>query len=321
MPEAAVAIPAQPAEPAAAPQTPEWANSIEDADLKPVVSKYKTQDEFLSAVGYKPPEPQDWRADLPDDLKKTAERFTSKHDAVRAIVAFQKRDGQVRVPGKDATTEEVAAYRKAVGIPEKPDDYEFPEVPKEQLTAELKASRAEWSKRFHELGISKEAAKALSGLVGQDAARFMQAQVDADKAFAKQQEEALRSEWKGDEYDKHKNMANRAFAEIASRAGIPLDNLTKLETKDGRFLMDRAEMVKLWAVIGREMAEGTLGPTLTESESETIEGQISDLRKHQAEAQANGNTREANKLYQREQALIAKLKGNRPIVGSQGRAA
>ena len=55
---------------------------------------------------------QDWRSDLPEDLRKTAERFASKADAVRAIESFRKRESQVRVPGKDATDDEKAAYRK-----------------------------------------------------------------------------------------------------------------------------------------------------------------------------------------------------------------
>jgi transcriptional regulator with XRE-family HTH domain len=265
--------------------------------------------------------PADWRSDLPDDLKKTAERFTSKADAVRAIESFRKRESQVRVPGKDATEDEIKAYRKAVGIPEKPDAYEFPDLPKDQeMTEELKASRETWGKRFHELGVSKATAKLLVQLVDEDGQKYLASQVAADKSFAKAQEDALRAEWKGDEYEKNKTQANRAFAEIANRSGISLEALTKIETKDGRFLMDRAEIVKMFAVIGKEMAEGTLGPAISESERETVDDQIREVRKEIQEAQNEGDSKRANRLYQSEQKLLAKM-GNKPIVGSAGRSA
>lgn len=263
----------------------------------------------------------DWRSDLPEDLKKPAERFASKADAVRAIVAFQKRDGQIRVPGKNATDEEKAAYRKAIGIPEKADGYEFPELAEGQLTDEIKASRSEWSKRFFDLGVPKDMANALIKMVSEDGEKHLKAQIDADKAFAKKQQEILKSEWKGDDYDKNIILANRAFSEIANRAGISVDALKTIETKDGRFLMDRAEMLKLFSVIGREMAEGTLGPALSEDERETLDDQIRDVRKQINEAQTNKDSKLANLLYKKEQALIAKSKGSKPIVGSQGRAA
>jgi hypothetical protein len=299
-----------------------WTEQIKDDGLKTSLSKFESQEKFFDAIGYKPVKQAndaDWRTDLPEDLRKTAERFASTADAVRAIENFRKRESQVRVPGKNATDEEKSAYRKAVGIPEKPDAYEFPDLPKgQELTDEIKASRQVWSQRFHELGISKDAAKVLSQLVNDDQEKYLATQVENDKAFAKSQEEALRNEWKND-FDKNKTFANRAFKDIAERAGLKLDALTKIETKDGRFLMDRAEIVKLFSVIGREMAEGSLGPALTEGERETVEDEIRSVRKEIAEAQAENDSKRANKLFQKEQALISKKQGNKPVVGSAGR--
>lgn len=302
-----------------------WHESIKDEGLKGTLSKYESQDKLFEAIGYKPPEPKvlDWREQIKDDdAKKFAESSTDvTHLVKRALDMRSKLSNAIIRPGKNASPEEVSAYRKALGIPEKHEEYEFPELPADKLTPEIKESRAAWAKRFHDLSIPKEVAKSLVNLFGEDSAKFQEEQVQADKAFAQQSEQALRSEWKGDEYDKNKNMANRAFTELASRAGIQVDVLSKLETKDGRFLMDRPELVKLFAVVGREMSEGTLGPTLTESEAETIDGQIKDLRTQQAEAQSSGNSKLANQLYQKEQALIAKRSGNKPIVGAAGRAA
>ncbi len=264
---------------------------------------------------------EDWRADLPDDLKKTADRFSSREDAVRAIQAFQKRDGQVRVPGKDASDEEVAKFQKAMGIPEKADGYEFPEMAEgQELTDEIKTSRVEWGKRFHDMGISADQAKLLSQLVGEDSEKIVAAQVQADKDFAQTQEDALRQEWKGDDFEKNKTLANRAFTELADRTGLNIDDLAKIETKDGRFLMDRVEMLKIFSVIGREMAEGTLGPAVSETERETVEDEIRTIRTQIAEAQNKNDSKRANQLYTKEQNLLKRM-GDQPVVGSAGRAA
>jgi DNA repair exonuclease SbcCD nuclease subunit len=263
---------------------------------------------------------RDWTADLPDDLKETGKRFTSKADAVRAINDFRKRESQVRVPGKNASPEEIAAYHKAIGIPEKPEEYEFPDMPEGlELSEQVKESRAEWGKRFQKLGIPKEAAKELSKLANEDALQELVAQKKADEDFVASQEAALRSEWKGEEYDRNKTLANRAFTELANRTGLKLEDLTQIETKDGRFLMDRAEIVRMFAAIGREMSEGSVGPSLTDSEKDTVDDQIRGVRQQVAEAQSVGDSKRANKLYQQEQALIAKREGSKAIVGARGR--
>lgn len=300
---------------------PEWIGEVQDADLKTALSKFDTEQKFLDALGFElTTDTGDWREGLPEELKPVAERFTSTEDIVRAVVAFQKREGQVRVPGKDATDTERTAYQKAVGVPESPTGYEFPALPEgEELTDQVKTSRETWAKRFHALDVPKDMAKALIAAVGEDAEAQTAADISADNAFAKTQEDALRTEWKGDEYEKNVTLAGRAFAEISNRSGLKSDDLKKIETKDGRFLMDRPEIIKLFAVVGREMAEGTLGPALTDAERNTLDEELVDIRKQTAEAQQDGDSKRANMLYQREQALIAKKQGNKPVVGAAGR--
>lgn len=297
-----------------------WVDSIEDEGLKESLGQFESQEKLFDAIGYKVPEAEkeNWSEGWDEDLKNTAARFSSREDAVRAVQDLRKRDSQVRVPGKEATDKEISAYRKAVDIPETHEGYEFPEVPEDEMTDELKASRQQWGERFHKLNVPQNVARSLVEIANEDAVKMEEAQVEADKEFVKTQEEALRSEWKGD-FEKNKTFANRAFKDIAERAGLSLDDLTKIETKDGRFLMDRPEMSKLFAVIGREMAEGP--SVLTGSDLDTAEDQIKDIRKQIGEAQAKGDSKLANKLFASEQNLIAKMKGNKPIVGSQGVAA
>ena len=75
--------------------------------------------------------------------------------------ARAKTDGMIKVPGADAKAEEIAAYRKAIGVPEKPDEYghALPEgVKDDQLNKEQLSA---WKVRLHAQGLSKPQAEAI----------------------------------------------------------------------------------------------------------------------------------------------------------------
>ena len=301
-------------------KTPEWVANIEDDGLKENLSKFESPDAFLDKIGYKPKE-KDWRETIADEEGKKFAKDSSdiNHFVKRALDLRKQVSNAIIKPGKDATPEQIKAYQKSLGIPESPDEYEFPELPAEQLTDEVKAARKEWAGKLHKMGTPKEVAKGIVNMLSEDMRKAREAQIESDKEFAKTQDEHLKEIWK-DDYDKNKTIANRAFKEIADRAGVKLDDLTKIETKDGRFIMDNADMVKVFSAIGREMSEGSLGSVLSESEIDSMEGEVLSLRKQAAEAQSVGDSKRANKLYQKEQVLLAKMKGDKPIVGV-GRAA
>ena len=278
----------------------------------------------MDAVGFKAPDPEkvevDWReAITEEDSKKFAESSTDiNHLVKRAMDMRQKLSNAIVMPGKDASDDDVIAYQKALGIPGTPEGYEFPSVP--EMTDEIKASQQAWAARFHEMGISKEAATALVVAVNAESVEHEAAVVEADKAFAEKQSEALKAEWKGDDYDINIKFANRALEDLSNRAGLSIDALRQIETKGGRFLMDRPEMVKMLAAVGREMAEGTLGPSMTATEVETAQDAIRDLGKQIEEAQAVNDSRLANQLYQKQLGIYDKM-GDQPLVGAQGRVA
>ncbi len=306
------------------PEVSEWAQGIEDTDVQAFAGKYETQQALMDAVGFKAPDPEkveiDWReAITEEDSKKFAESSTDiNHLVKRAMDMRQKLSTAIVKPGANATDDDVVAFNKAMGIPGTPEEYEFPSVP--EMTDEIKASQAEWGKRFHQLGISKEAAVALIEAVNKDGLEHNAAVVAADKVYAEKQTEALKAEWKGEDYDVNLKFANRAFEDLANRAGLNVEALRQIETKDGRFLMDRPELVKMLAAVGREMAEGTLGPAMTDSETESVQEAIADLGKQIAEAQDVNDSRLADQLYQKQLKLWEKM-GDSPLVGAQGRVA
>lgn len=305
-----------------------WTDGLEDGDLKTTLSTYESQGKFFEAAKIetpKAPEAPNWREGLPEDLKETAGRFTTEEDMVRSVHDLRKREGQVRVPNKDSSDEDRTNYYKAIGVPETSEKYKFPEVPEDQMTDEVKASQGEWGEIFHKHNISQEQADGLTTAVNEIAERIKTAEEEttkkADKDFVSDNITALKSEWKGDDFDKNTNMADAALAAFAKRANVDLDAFKNRISKENKILLDYPELTKIFAAVGREMSEGSLGPVMTGDEKETAEDQLTDLRAKIAEAQSKGESKKANALFKKEQDLIAKMDGNETIVGVAGRAA
>jgi hypothetical protein len=70
----------------------------------------------------------DFHTQLPEDVQSVARGSTDLASVFSRLrenqaAARQKLEGHVKLPGKDATPEDLAAYHKAIGVPETPDDY------------------------------------------------------------------------------------------------------------------------------------------------------------------------------------------------------
>ncbi len=272
------------------------------------------------------PPQADWRAALKTDEAKEFAKNSADVDHLvnRALDMRRQLSTAIIKPGKDAKPEQVAAYRKAMDIPDDPKGYGIAKP--EHYTDEVFQSEAVQSrigaiaKIAHDHGVPRGAMKGIIDEYFKMEAGVLASQVEADTRFAAETDAQLKKEW-GADYDKNKEFANRAFGHIAKQAGVDVQALKEIETKGGRFLMDDPSMVRIFAALGREMGEGTLGALPTAAERAGGEQEIRDIRAQIAEAQAQGDRRRANELYQQEQALLARTQGNQPIVGAQGRAA
>jgi hypothetical protein len=95
-----------------------------------------------SGAGTKPDAgADDWRkamaGDDADALKELS-RYNTQADAAKALVEAKKAlrkgdEGKIKLPGKDATPEELAEFNKTIGIPEKVDEYKITAKPPEGL--------------------------------------------------------------------------------------------------------------------------------------------------------------------------------------------
>ena len=77
-----------------------------------------------------------WRDSIDDEgVRKLADRYNSPADMARAHAELNRELSQrIKVPGTDATDEDVLKFRKALGVPETADGYEIarPEIVSEE---------------------------------------------------------------------------------------------------------------------------------------------------------------------------------------------
>ena len=266
----------------------------------------------------------DWRTVLKsDDAKKFAETSPDvEHLVGRALDMRRQLATAIIPPGKDAKPEELTAYQKKIGVPVKSDGYEIsrPEhLDEEGFKSEpVQKILSLFKERAHAVNAPKDVFESLVGTYWEVESALKEAQATEDQQYADEGEAELRKLWPGKEYDENKDYMYRAAARIF---GTNLDEVKNLEGKDGRFFLDNPVILRGLAAVGREMASGGLVPPLSESQRVASDDQLKDVRKKIAESQSKGDTKEANRLYQVEQDLIAKTSGSGPIVGDSGRVA
>ncbi len=260
-----------------------------------------------------------WRDTLSsDDAKDFAKTSPDvKHLVDRAVVLQKQVSVAIVPPGKDASTEDVASYHKQIGVPATAEDYVFVMPEGQEPTENDKAFQVAMAKVLYEAETPADKAAILNAGLNEFNKSVLEAQIVADKVFADATEVELHKDWPGEEFNINKGYAKNAETWMF---GDKVEEVRHLEMKDGRYVMDNPIMLRALASVGREMAKRSQVPA-TEGEREAANSELTNLRAQQAQAQSEGNTREANRLYQKEQELIAKTSGDGAIVGSSTRAA
>lgn len=183
-----------------------------------------------------------WQNDLPDDqfadLKPTLANFRDLGSLGKALKdnmtkAREKTDGMVKLPvppAEGAKPEEVeaykadlAAYHKAIGIPEKPEDYglKAPEQLPEGTHWQPEVA-AEFAKVALELGLTPAQAKKLSEFqLGLTANQYQQ-NLAALKAYDEQQDATIMKAF-GDQADKRMIQAKQACMTLFGSPDLPED--------------------------------------------------------------------------------------------------
>ena len=191
------------------------------------------------------PAQEDWKTELPDDLKKPMERFKTPSDVAKSYRELERLLGK---SVQDMTPEEREKFYKRLGRPESPGGYELDAVilPK---GIERNPEADETFKRVaYELNLSKEQAKKLHKWAAESANDMLG---EAIRVQAKKKEEAvsaLRKEW-GADYD-----ANLAGVHTLMRNFADTDVIQYLNSGPG----NEPAMLKFLQRIRETMSEDTL---------------------------------------------------------------
>jgi len=211
----------------------------------------------------------DWKSGLDDDLKGEASLADIKdiNSLTKGYVSAQKmigqrQEGMVKLPGKDATPEDVEAFHKAMGRPDMVEGYEFAKPDDMPDGLSLDDGMVKWfSETAFAAGLSKAQAGALMKAWNDN--QFAQAH-EAQKALGKDIQ-ALQDRW-GDEFDGRVELGVRAIESL-----LPGDEVKALkEVFDSSGLGNNPLMLKLAYQMGKMLKEdgyiigdghgGILGP-------------------------------------------------------------
>jgi len=169
---------------------------------------------------------QDWRASLAPDLRsdQTLAKYQGVDALAKAHIELQRTiGGRVKVPGENAAPEEVAQFRKALGVPEAPDGYQL--AMPEGFPADRwdKDGEAEFRKIAHAHGITPRAAQEL---MTSYAARQSAAYKAIDDARAATVDN-LKRDW-GDKFDAQQALADQAIEAHARKVGFTDDDFGRI---------------------------------------------------------------------------------------------
>lgn len=280
----------------------------------------KTADKTTDKTGKDAAAQPDWRDVITDAKQREfADRMASPADAVKSAFEMrQKLSKAVTLPGKDADEKEIAAFHKALGVPEAVDGYKYerPEFPETfEFTEGMQTQETAFIAKAHELGLTPTQLKGVLdfhyGNVGSDHETVAKTlQQGREKAEA-----ALKKEW-GEDYKANTTMAASAAKIYGGDEFVQfLSNLTA----GGVQLSNHPLVVKAFAEIGRHMGEHGMPLPMGDSERQTVEEQVADIRQKKQEALDKGDRKEAERLDEAERAAYDKIYGKQPIVGQAGR--
>lgn len=230
--------------------------------------------------------PEDWRDKLAggdDKLKNLLSRYTAPDAFAKAFKELRTAYDS-RKPAKEETDlpenptdEQLAAYRKSRGVPEKPEDYEF-EVPEgKELSDGEYDILMDFAKAMHAKNMPAAAVKDISSwfLEYED----IVAQKNADNAHQARMEteEKLRAAW-GADYRPNINLMSNVLQE---HLGAGASDFLSRQFVDGSRLGDNEQFIRLMADLARKVGGSTaeLYTTDVHTTGQSLEARKGELMK------------------------------------------
>jgi hypothetical protein len=257
-----------------------------------------------------------WRSAIEDEkVRKLADRFNTPGDMAKAYAELNTEFSQrIKVPGADATEEDLSKFRKLLGVPESVDNYDLTRP--EHIDEETFASEPFQNMlqgvvgRMHDAGATQAQVDAAIGTYFELEAAQQAATQQNDQQFSKDAEAGLRSEW-GEDYD-----ANLSFAKQALSKFEFGEQLKQTELSNGMLLGSNPDFLRVMANYGRITGEGSLQLGLRGTEAgASLQKQYDTLTDDIHNAMALGNTEKAKRLDAERRDISESLFGTGPVPG------
>jgi hypothetical protein len=269
----------------------DWKTTLagDNADVLKSLEPYKVPTDFLTAFQTTNKELTELRASPALDWRKAVsggdesaakllERYTTPDAFGKAHLEAVKKisAGEFAKPlPADAKPEQVAEWRKANGIPEKPDAY-FEKLPNGRVIgADDKPMFDEVAQRLHAKNAPPELVHELVdwyyGMADKESATL----TETDRAHSQAFEDTMRQEW-GADYRANDNHLKNFMEGMSPDLKKAFDGFGP----DGKKLMHNPEVVKWLANIAREFNPvGMVTPGGNESQMMSIEAELAKLKK------------------------------------------
>lgn len=271
-------------------------------DGKPTIAGGGTEEEQPKTEAAKPYWPDNWREKLAEHIaagdKKAYDRELKRlqriADPSGVYGMYRELDnrlnggGLIKVPGKDAKPEDIESFHKALGVPEKPEDY-FKDIKLDNGAVIGEADKPIvdiFAAAMHKAGATPAVMTAVLNTYYARQEEIAAQQDDADDEFHRESLRTLKEEW-GPSLNRRINSIHSIFATApggadASNPNSLLAQVNAARLPDGKRLGNHPDWLKLMSYLASEVnpeaavvEDGKQGSMTIESEL----GSIQQLRK------------------------------------------
>jgi hypothetical protein len=260
----------------------------------------------------KPYWPEDWREKMAEHISAGDKKLYDKElrrlqriaDPAGVYGNYRELDsrlnggGLVKVPGKDAKPEEIAAYHKAMGVPEKPEDY-FKDIKLDNGAVIGEADKPlvdGFAQAVHKSGATPAFVNAALNWYYGHQEEQAAAMDEADDTFRRDAERVLKDEF-GAAFKRKTNAIASVFAtapggtDIANEKGL-YARLMGGRTADGKLIGNDPDMVRFLVGLAQE-----INPAATVVEDGNQSGMSIDAEIASIEKIMRENRREYDKKH------------------------
>jgi hypothetical protein len=216
---------------------------------------------------------QEWIKGLPEELRSaevlpTISKFrladgeqpvSMPSSVVKSYIEAQKKIGQkgVLIPGENASEADVGVFYKALGRPDKPEEYGFKKPENLPKGVNYDDNRAKWfADLAHKTGLSTKQATTLFNEYNTNVIKESQDQLKAVEYFKKESSTSLKKEW-GSNFEKNLDKANAAVKLFGGKDFIELLKATGMDA--------HPLMIKAWERVANRIGEASLVDGYVES--------------------------------------------------------